>query len=217
MSVQTEIVRPGRSEPGAGLLRRFGTRPAGTPIRVGWLLLRGSVVGLVTTVLSLMIWAVVPLLVGWHGSVVLSGSMRPALAPGDVVLYAPVRPSEIRPGQAIVFRDPAMPGRIDVHRVVRRTNGGGFITRGDANAHPDSTPVPPGNVLGLPRLRVPWVGLPQYWWRRGDVAHLALTTALLAGAGWVAVRDRRRRPLSTPRHRRSSPGGSAARPTSAYR
>lgn len=144
-----------------------------------------------------MAWAVMPLALGWQGRVVLSGSMRPAIVPGDVILTVPTDPATLHPGEAVAFRDPARLGRVDVHRIVRRNPDGSFITRGDANAQPDSTPVPASDIVGLPRLRVPWVGLPQYWWQQHDYRHIGLTVILLTGAIWaVATTPTRRREAS---------------------
>lgn len=126
-----------------------------------------------------MAWAVMPLAAGWHGRVILSGSMVPEIDPGDVVLTVGVDPAKLRPGQVIAFRDPARPGRVDVHRIVRRNDDGTFVTRGDANAEADSTPLPPSNIVGMPRLLVPWVGLPHYWWSQHDYARLGVTLAVL--------------------------------------
>jgi len=121
----------------------------------------GAAVVVVLTA-SLLFWSLAPMVAGWHGSVVLSGSMRPRIAPGDVVLAVhPDAPPRV--GQVIVFADPAHPGRTLVHRLVDRRPDGTLVTRGDANAGADSTPVPPANVRGLARLRIPFVGLPAYW------------------------------------------------------
>lgn len=113
--------------------------------------------------------------------------MQPAIDPGDVILAVPVDPADLRVGQAVAFRDPARPDRVDIHRVVGRNKDGSFVTRGDANARPDSTPVPASEILGLPRLRVPWVGLPQYWWRQHAYLKISFIALLAAAAIWAVV------------------------------
>lgn len=187
-------------------------RSAGLPSRWRWAartarsasstLLRIVLTAVLAATLGLMAWAVLPLAAGWHGRVVLSGSMQPAISPGDVVLAVPVDPSRLRPGQTIAFRDPARPDRVDVHRIVRRNSDGTFTTRGDANSGADSTPVPASSVVGLPRLRVPWIGLPQYWWRHHDYAAIGLAVGVLTAAMWTVVSAPRAAAVPSGRHRR---------------
>lgn len=72
-------------------------------------------------------WGLVP---------VLTGSMRPGIQPGDVVLVSPEALSAVRPGQVIDFQPPGEGGASVVHRVVSVTRGpaGTVIrTKGDAN------------------------------------------------------------------------------------
>jgi signal peptidase len=114
---------------------------------------------------GLMIWTVLPLIVGWKPSVVLTGSMMPRIHPGDVVVIRPVRTDQLRVKHVIRFADPAIPGRYLVHRIAYIRQDGTLVTRGDANPSADSTPVPLGNVDGVALLRVPYVGLPVVWLR----------------------------------------------------
>jgi signal peptidase len=118
---------------------------------------------------------------GWRAEAILSGSMTPQVQPGDVVLVSSLPPARIRLGEVIAFKDPAMP-RVLVHRVVAVLADGDLRTKGDANAAPDSDPVPPASVLGVARLRVPAVALPLYWARTGQYGRLALAAAGLVGA-----------------------------------
>ena len=125
-----------------------------------------AVAGAGTTLLAgLLFWALVPLAAGWHTDVILSGSMQPQICAGDLVLVASAA-GPVRPGQVIEFTDPAQPQRQLVHRVVSRNADGTLTTRGDANRGPDSTTVPPADVHGLARLRIPWLGLPVFWLRQ---------------------------------------------------
>ncbi|WP_226011604.1 signal peptidase I [Halomicrobium salinisoli] len=63
-----------------------------------------------------------------------SGSMAPALSPGDGFLAVPAAvtgPPEV--GDVVVYRSEGVdPGGLVVHRVVDRTSEG-YVTRGDAN------------------------------------------------------------------------------------
>lgn len=76
----------------------------------------------------------------WQVRPVVSGSMRPALEPGGVVLVEREPISDLRPGDVIVFRAPNDSGQLVVHRVtwVEEVPGGALIsTRGDANLADD--------------------------------------------------------------------------------
>jgi signal peptidase len=153
-------------------------RTAPAPLAWAFLLARSVATVLVTLTCGLAIWSVLPQVAGWSPTVVMTGSMEPRLHPGDVVLSAPATAHTVTPGQIIVVTNPAMPSHLLVHRFVRFTPSGDLITKGDANRHEDSSPVPPASVHGLPRLRLPYIGLGIVWlhnhaWRQ-------LTFALLA-------------------------------------
>jgi signal peptidase I len=179
------------------------TRRAETP-RV--LLAVGALTYLVALA-TLLAWSVLPALLGWSSYVVQSGSMMPSIRPGDVLVSAPVDDaSPLRRGQVVVVDDPAHPGQLLSHRVARVRDDGFVITRGDANAQADSTPVAPDAVRGRGRLMVPYVGLPQRWLVSGDYAPLAgwllLTVLAVAAVATDPSRDPR---LGPPRHRRLLP------------
>jgi signal peptidase len=134
---------------------------------------------------------------GWSSSVVISGSMSPAVEAGDVVVTSPVAGAAMVPGRVIRFHDPRRPGRYVLHRIAGSTGDGRLVTKGDANRIADVTPVPKGTVTGVWRLRVPYLGLPVLWWIRGEHLYLALMgAALFVPLGWWLSRSRRsgRRP-----------------------
>ena len=69
-----------------------------------------------------------------------TGSMRPTIDPGDLVVAQPVRPTDIRNGDIITFRAPLGSHAPYTHRVVQTVygpDGPQFTTQGDANAAPD--------------------------------------------------------------------------------
>jgi len=71
---------------------------------------------------------------------VLSGSMRPTIPPGSVVVVTPLPPADIRPGDVITSRIPVDDRRVISHRVVEVVERGDHPvvrTRGDANPAPD--------------------------------------------------------------------------------
>jgi signal peptidase I len=132
------------------------------------------------TVLALLALTVAPVLIGWRSDVVMSGSMMPGIAPGDIVISRPAAAPAIEVGQVALVVNPARPDTTLIHRVVNRTADGSLITRGDANAGPDTMPVPPSLVLAQPRLRVPYIGLPLLWAHTGQYGHLLLLAGVAA-------------------------------------
>jgi signal peptidase len=119
----------------------------------------------------------------WHATPVLSGSMRPGLQPGDVVLTKRVPVSELEVRDVIVFRSADHGDRLTVHRIVEMTPRDGSIsitTRGDANSADDPTP---STVSGHDAYRVqrvvPLVGYPAVWLTGGHRGILVIGLGLL--------------------------------------
>ena len=120
----------------------------------------GSLAGwIVTTVVAVaIIWFAVGLF-PMQPTTIISGSMRPTLEVGDVVIIAKVSPDVIKPGDIIQFREAE--GVTTVHRVVEIQEIEGervFVTQGDANSEPDANPVLPGNVVGKAVFDIPKIG-----------------------------------------------------------
>ncbi|QXE35827.1 signal peptidase I [Streptomyces sp. GMY02] len=163
-----------------GVLRR-PTAEGGAPhpMRVVASVVSRTVLG---SMAGLLVWAQLPVAVlGWTAGVVQSGSMRPALAPGDVVLYQPP-PRDRTPevGHIVLTEDPTRPNRLLTHRVYHVLPNKSLITKGDANSAPDSTPVRPAALQGVARLRVPWIGLPVQLWRARQPVPVAVVLLGLA-------------------------------------
>lgn len=68
---------------------------------------------------------------------VLTGSMRPHMPEGSVVLATPVAVEDIGVGDVVTYRIPSEDRRIVTHRVVEVVEPGVVRTRGDANDAPD--------------------------------------------------------------------------------
>ncbi len=121
---------------------------------VGWL---------VTAVTALLlVWFSVGLF-PFRPTLVLSGSMRPEIEVGDVLISTDVEADAIKVGDIIQFinKDEV----IIMHRVVGFVETDGpdyFITKGDDNDSPDIEPVNPDNVLGKVVYNIPkigWIGI----------------------------------------------------------
>ncbi|HET9519102.1 MAG TPA: signal peptidase I [Actinoplanes sp.] len=144
-------------------------------------LLRLTVLSMVA---GLFFWAVAPVAFGWRAAMITSGSMEPAIRTGDLVLLVPTDADEVNRlemvGLVVQVRNPVRPGQLLVHRVAAKNDKGQLITKGDANADRDRVPVDPQQVLGIGRIRVPYVGLPMLWaQQRQQVPLLALGLVLL--------------------------------------
>jgi signal peptidase I len=165
---------------GAAFEARTGTVRG---LRGGWLALIATNVACATLTLlaSLVLWSLVPVALGWHSTVVMTGSMQPRLHVGDVAIARPVPTDKIALGQVLLVKDPDHAGRLRLHRLVGFGPNGTLTLRGDANAHNDSSPVQRNAVLGVGVLRVPVIGRPVIWLREGDVTALGLTAAGLLG------------------------------------
>lgn len=122
----------------------------------------------------------IPMVLSWTPTIVMSESMTPNIKPGDVLVAQPIAQDQIKPtirkGQVLLARDPAHPETLVTHRVhALFDQTGNFITtKGDANKDPDSTPMPLKNILGYERIHVPMIGLPIQAMRAGNYAPLAL-------------------------------------------
>lgn len=133
-------------------------------------------------VATIVIAVAIPLVSGWSASTVSTGSMEPTVSPGDVVAFAEYDGRSLQPGTIIQFDDPVRPGETVTHRVVGINDDGTYTTRGDANAAPDSTPVPPDAILGVATLVAPRAGLPQIWWMHRDYTTFGIWVAVTAAA-----------------------------------
>jgi signal peptidase len=138
-----------------------------------------------TAVAGLLFWAVAPVALGWRAAMITSGSMEPGVRPGDVVLLVPIDADEVNrrsmTGSVVQVNNPVRPGELLVHRVVGKDPAGALITKGDANANRDRVPVDPSQVLGVARIRVPYMGLPMLWLHNGQkVPLMALGLVFLA-------------------------------------
>jgi signal peptidase len=120
----------------------------------------GSLAGwiVITVVAVAIIWFSVGLF-PIHPALVSSGSMRPTMDVGDVVIIAKVPANVVEPGDIIQFREAERVTTL--HRVVeiQESEGGMvFITQGDANSEPDANPVIPENVVGKAVYNIPKIG-----------------------------------------------------------
>jgi signal peptidase len=88
-------------------------------------------------VILLILTVVVGMLLGlWRFAVIDTGSMRPALNPGDVAVLTSEPAADLRIGQIVAFHPPGEPSLTVTHRTVsveHTKHGVIFQTQGDAN------------------------------------------------------------------------------------
>jgi signal peptidase I len=169
--------------------RMTGRRPKHRPVRGAF-----SSLLLVLAVCTLALCGFQTTSGRWHATPVLSGSMRPGLQPGDIVITHRVPISDLRVRDVIVFHPPNEAQQQTVHRIVklRVRNGTTVITtRGDANTIDDPTVTSlSGNSAYRVARVVPLVGYPAVWLSGGHHGLLVtgLGILLLVGAAVSLLR-----------------------------
>jgi len=145
---------------------------------------------------SVLLWSTVLLALtvaagaalGVRTAVVLTGSMEPALSPGDMIVTQRVPAAEARTGDIISFASPREAGVVITHRV-RKIGAGrdgriAFVTQGDANNTPERWTIARDGTVGRVRGVLPGAGALTGW--TGDPALRLLIFGLL-GAGLLLV------------------------------
>lgn len=104
----------------------------------------------------------VPTLGGYCPLIVLTDSMLPEIASGDLIICQQLDPAEVQVGDVIAFFDPAGNGSsVVTHRVVEIVEENGTVkwrTRGDNNNTEDKVLVPTDNLVGIYRSRIAGAG-----------------------------------------------------------
>ena len=142
----------GSGKPAMPLLERVGRNTATALVRAALLFIT-----LVVVVLSIG-----PVTGRYRTLTVLSGSMRPWMKPGDVVVDTPMRARDVRKGDIITYHLPGANKTLVTHRVLRIVAAGDLPTlqtQGDANNAPD-----PVAHLDEPRVWRARVVVPKVGW-----------------------------------------------------
>lgn len=168
----------------------------------GWLARIGLWLVILTAATVLVVAVLIPRLTGARPFVILTGSMRPSLPPGTLVVTKPVDSSRIGVGTVITYQITSGEPQTVTHRVTAQgfSHDGErrFRTQGDANDTPDQGWVRAVQVRGTVWYAVPWLGYPARWLT--GTHHQLLTYAgaavLLGYAAYMfgsAITDRRGR------------------------
>ncbi|MFY0408469.1 signal peptidase I [Solicola sp. PLA-1-18] len=134
-----------------------------------WAVLLGAVAVLLAAV-------VVPRVAGATPYTILTGSMRPQMPPGTLVVVRPIATDDVQVGTVVTYQLESGRDTVVTHRVVGvSVDGRGrttFTTQGDANDVADAEPVRPVQVRGA------------VWY---DVPHLGRVSTLISGDQHVVL------------------------------
>jgi signal peptidase I len=162
---------------------------------VAWLVILASLAALTVAVL-------VPRLGGATPYEILTGSMRPGLPPGTLVVMKPAGPGDIGVGSVVTYQLRSGEPTVVTHRVVevRQSLSGEveYVTQGDANSVPDQDAVRPEQIRGTLWYAVPHLGRVNQLINGDQRQSLVYLAAAGLGAYALAMyaaatRDRRRR------------------------
>ena len=123
---------------------------------LGYLVLTSSLI-----LLALMAVLSFKQISGYRIQVIVSGSMRPNLQPGYLVVTRAEALTEYKKGDVVTFRDPFLPDNLITHRIVQiETSKGLHVveTKGDANPVADTQKVPMGSIVGKQIFSIPLIG-----------------------------------------------------------
>ena len=145
------------STDGRGSVKRFKRAPR-------WLRVIATVLTwlvLVVSAVAITALVVVPRIAGASPYTILTGSMKPDMPPGTIVVVKPLPFDQIRQGDVITYQIESGKPMVVTHRVVGTELVDGetrLVTRGDANEAPDVVAVREEQVKGVVWYHVPMVG-----------------------------------------------------------
>lgn len=93
-------------------------------------------------------------LIGFRAYTILSGSMKPKIDPGDIVIILNKNKVNLNKNDIITFKED---NTVITHRIVDIKDEG-YITKGDNNNSIDAYTVTPKNILGKVMFRIPKLG-----------------------------------------------------------
>lgn len=155
----------------------------------------------------LVVAVLVPRVAGAVPYAVMTGSMKPALPPGTLVVVKPVDPAKISIGDVITYQLESGRPTVVTHRVIGTGIGGTnetrFRTKGDASGAPDQQWVRPVQVRGKVWYAVPYLGYPTQviTGRQHQLLVYVVAAGLIGYAAFMfgsAIKDRTRRSSEAP-------------------
>ena len=97
---------------------------------------------------------------GVQPTVIYSGSMQPTLQVGDLVIIKKTPIDTLQKGDIIQYikQNTSIPIVHRIHNIINKDGTKLYITKGDANNAPDSTPVHPKQITGKSIIIIPKIG-----------------------------------------------------------
>ncbi|MGY1688554.1 signal peptidase I [Geodermatophilus sp. SYSU D01105] len=175
LSPAAEAARTGRLRPALAFVSRWAVRAL---VAVAVVAFAGLALG--------------PHLLGYRTMTMLTGSMAPAIDPGDVVISTPLDVSDVTAGMVITYHIPIDDHRVVTHRVTDVTHApDGTVTvhtQGDANDDPDPwAAVLQGDTAYQVQAVIPEIGHLITALRTPWVSHLLVYGAPALLAGWLLL------------------------------
>jgi signal peptidase I len=93
--------------------------------------------------------------------IVLTGSMEPAINPGDIVILAPTPRTQPKIGEVVAYTGRRFSGEAVgtfTHRIIGGNPEEGFLVKGDNNPSPDVQRPKPADVSGVVFFVIPFIG-----------------------------------------------------------
>ena len=93
--------------------------------------------------------------------IVLTGSMEPAISPGDIIITTPITRKEPMVGDVIAYQAKRFNGEnvaVFSHRIISGDLQSGFVVKGDANKSPDNQKPKAPDILGVVIFVIPFLG-----------------------------------------------------------
>ena len=121
--------------------------------------------------------------VGYKPVAVYSGSMRPTIPIGGLVLDRAIPSKDVRVGDVITFSDPYVKGRLVTHRVIhilQTPHGLAYRTKGDANPGRDPWTIRLTGQVGRISFGVPVAGYILFYAHTREVRSLLICLAALS-------------------------------------
>lgn len=110
-----------------------------------------------------------PSVFGFKAMTVLTGSMKPKIKPGDLVIVSNIKNyNSIKVGDTVTYK--SKENILITHRISGIDNKGGsrtFITKGDANPVADVEPVTQNQLEGTYVTKIPYIGYAEMFVKTG--------------------------------------------------
>lgn len=145
-----------------------------------------SLIFICFTMLRAKKMGVQPSVMGYKFYTVLTGSMSPTIAPGDLIIVKETTASEIKEGDIITFAS-SQSDNITTHRVKQVINEDEikFVTKGDANNVEDPNPVSSELLIGKVVKYIGGLGNKMQYMQQ-NLAKIIIAILVISG-GLVAI------------------------------